>query len=320
MSLAEPPVQELDGVSYRFDHRWAKLPDEISLGNTHAVQEDRDGAIHVAHTGGAKSACRDSILVFSPEGELIRTWGEAFEGSAHGLEFVQERGTEFAYVTDLKRGLFKTTLDGEIVWHYEKPDFYRVRFGLRWTPSNVAIAPDGTVFLADGYGAGFIIVLDRDGNELGIIGGPGLEDHHLVHPHGLTIDTRLEEPLLLVADNRINRFHYLKLSGEHVRFEHEESQVLVAPRHFRLHGEKLLMPDLGGRVALFDGNNQLLGYIGDAGIPMKELFPLRENPRDTFPDGKFIHPHDALFASDGSLYVVEWVEDGRITRLTPEAR
>ena len=32
-------------------------------------------------------------------------------------------------------------------------------------------------------------------------------------------------------------------------------------------------------------------------------------------DGKFVHPHDACFAADGSIFVAEWVERGRITKL-----
>jgi hypothetical protein len=31
--------------------------------------------------------------------------------------------------------------------------------------------------------------------------------------------------------------------------------------------------------------------------------------------GKFVHPHDACFDSAGNIYVVEWVEGGRITFL-----
>ena len=38
-------------------------------------------------------------------------------------------------------------------------------------------------------------------------------------------------------------------------------------------------------------------------------------PRTAFPPGKFICPHDAAFDRDGSIYVTEWVDVGRVTKL-----
>lgn len=31
--------------------------------------------------------------------------------------------------------------------------------------------------------------------------------------------------------------------------------------------------------------------------------------------GKFVHPHDACFDHDGNIFVVEWVDTGRVTLL-----
>jgi len=56
-------------------------------------------------------------------------------------------------------------------------------------------------------------------------------------------------------------------------------------------------------------------HLGDAGRPIEELFPLRENA--AFEPGWFVHPHDAIRLADGSLLVCEWLEVGRVTRLTP---
>jgi len=35
----------------------------------------------------------------------------------------------------------------------------------------------------------------------------------------------------------------------------------------------------------------------------------------TWQDGKFVHPHDACFDKDGNIFVAEWVERGRVTKL-----
>ena len=38
-------------------------------------------------------------------------------------------------------------------------------------------------------------------------------------------------------------------------------------------------------------------------------------PRDEFIPGQFICPHGACFDHDGNIFVVEWVEVGRVTKL-----
>jgi hypothetical protein len=41
---------------------------------------------------------------------------------------------------------------------------------------------------------------------------------------------------------------------------------------------------------------------------------IRQTPSEWI-DGKFVHPHDACFAADGSIFVAEWVGSGRVTKL-----
>lgn len=310
-------IMEAGPLRFACEHGWGALPPDYVWGITHAVAEDSRGNIHIAHTVRPNSRCRDAILVFDASGAFIRSWGNAFEGSVHGLEIVSENGTNFAYLTDLERGLFKLTLDGEIVWRFEKPALYRKIFGLNWRPSNVALAPGTDLYLSDGYGTGFIIRVDREtGREIDFFGGPGNAKNNLVHPHGLIIDTRQPEPLLLVAENLDNRFHYLSLDGEHRRFEREADNCLIAPRHFAIQDQLLLMPDLGGRLSLFDRENRLVGHLGDAQRPFEELVALHDDAAARFATGTFYLPHDAIFDRVGNIIVVEWISTGRVSKLT----
>jgi len=41
---------------------------------------------------------------------------------------------------------------------------------------------------------------------------------------------------------------------------------------------------------------------------------IRKDP-SRWVDGKFIHPHDACFDHDGNIFVAEFVEPGRVTKL-----
>jgi len=303
---------------YRFsvDHDWARLPSGIRWGITHGIAIDRLNRIHVLHTGNPDSADRNCCFVFDPDGAMIGSWGADFYGSAHGLTLHIEDGKEVAYVTDLKRGLFKCRLDGEIIWHRERPEFYRKR-RLNWSPSNVAVSSDGRVFLADGYGSYFIAVYDRDGHELGVIGGPGPEERHLIHPHGLSIDHRGRGERLVVCDNLITRLHYLDLDGAHLGTSAESH--LVHPRHIAWHGSLMAVPDLVGRVTLFDADDRCLGHLAPARHDFEALGKLRAAAPSAWANGQFVLPHDAAFDDAGNLYVSEWVEHGRVSKLSRKA-
>jgi hypothetical protein len=41
----------------------------------------------------------------------------------------------------------------------------------------------------------------------------------------------------------------------------------------------------------------------------------RKLSRDHFTPGKFVCPHGACFDHEGNIYVVEWVEVGRVSKL-----
>lgn len=86
---------------------------------------------------------------------------------------------------------------------------------------------------------------------------------------------------------------------------------LRAPCHFDELNGVLLIPDLESRVTLFDRQNKLIAHLGD-GIHYKGV---REKARDAFTAGKFVAPHGACFDHLGNIFVVEWVEVGRITKL-----
>ncbi len=317
MPPAALPITSAGPLRYQVQHQWGQLPADLKWGNTHGLAQDKSGHIYVAHTVHADSHRRDAVVVLDADGHYVRSFGQAYDGNAHGLEIFEENGTEYLYLTDLQQGLFKLTLEGEVVWHFEKAAIYRRLFGLKWCPSNVAAAPNGDLYLADGYGTGFIIRIDRDGNEVDYFGGPGKHVDAVNHPHGLFVDTRHSDPVLLVAENLPTRIRTFSLDGEPLKAELVDDGTLEAPRHFARMGEYLIVPDLGGRVAVLDAQNALVGYLGEAGVPLKDLFPIRGNPSESFEPGKFVHPHDVLVRADGSILVAEWVEHGRLSLLTP---
>ncbi len=301
---------------YRFNDRWAKLPSHIQWGLTHGVVVDRNRFVHVFHTSREDSPSKDCVVVFDPDGNYVRSWGAQFFGSAHGFDLTVEEGSEVLYLTDLKRGLYKTTLEGELLWKIEKPTWYNERV-VKYVPSNVAIAPNGDVYLSDGYGSYYIHHFSRDGRYIRTFGGPGDEAGRTQHPHGLFVDRRGSEPLLVIGENdpkgqTPGRLQGFTLDGKHRRFL---PTPVRSPRHFDQLGKLAVIPDLDARVTLVDENYQTLANLGDGWTTKSEVRALRTKTSDHFVPGKFVCPHDAAFDQDGSLFIAEWVAYGRLVKL-----
>src|SRR5579863_7248791 len=159
--------------TYEAWHDWGELPRDIQYGNTHGVVEDSQGRIYIHHTVNAASESSDSMVVFDEKGKFVKSWGKEFKGGAHGLHIRKEGSTEFLYLCDTKRGLMvKTTLDGEEVFTIGYPkeaDAYQGN--KKYSPTNLAIAPNGDIFVGDGYGSSFVNVYDKSGKYLRTFGG-----------------------------------------------------------------------------------------------------------------------------------------------------
>jgi hypothetical protein len=189
-----------------------------------------------------------------------------------------------------------------------------------YKPTNVAVVPAtlvgpdgkpsphaGHIYVADGYGRSWIHEYNVKGEYLRTFGGPGAERGQVSCPHGIGIDLRGATPRIVVADRSNRRLQYFSLDGRHLGFTKEG---LRSPCHFDQHGKVLLVPDLEARVTLLGADDQVLAQLGDG-----TNYGLRDKSREQFVAGKFIAPHSACFDAEGNIFVVEWVEVGRVTRL-----
>lgn len=325
---SKAPVLGQGAFTYEAIHDWGELPSSIKWGNTHGVVEDSQGNIHIHHTVHATSESADSMVVFDSRGKFIRSWGRQFRGVAHGLHIRREGTSEFLYLTvnatkpglpiqpDIQAAVVKTTLTGEIVWRIDGPpdiEAYRpAPDGARrpFNPTNLAIGPNGDVYVADGYGSYYVSQYNKNAEYIRTFGGRGSGVGQLAEPHGIWVDQRRASPILVVADRRNNRLQRFTMDGQHVDFV----AGFRLPCHFDEQRGNVVVPDLHGRVTLIDTNNQVIEHLGDSN-PSNWLSPLRSGPRENFVPGQFVQPHGACFDHDGSIFVVEWVEVGRVTKL-----
>jgi hypothetical protein len=324
---------------YEVDHHWAQLPDKYTWQTTHNVAVDGQGLVYVIHEGRFDQKDHPSIFVFDADGKFVRAFAPQFQGGGHGLEVHQEGGEEFLYVTGYQqiRAFAKLTLKGETVWHKYAPmeaGIYAAGEDLaprqekdnpwgrdRFMPTNFAFCPSGGFYLADGYGGYCIHCYDAEGNWVSKFGKPSDDqdaDGTFDTPHGVWIDNRPEpgasatgEPKVIVTDRANARLQWFTLEGKHLRTQ----DGFLLPANADTYGELLLIPDLVGRVFLLNGKNEVVAQLGD---DHERIAADKKNIRadeSLWRPGKFVHPHDACFDADGNIYVAEWVQRGRISKL-----
>ena len=74
--------------------------------------------------------------------------------------------------------------------------------------------PNGDIFIADGYGAQYVLQYDSNGKLKHYFGGRGEGDEHLDNAHGICFDTRNELHSLLVTDRTRNCFKRFSKEGK----------------------------------------------------------------------------------------------------------
>jgi hypothetical protein len=316
---------------YEVQHNWPQLPDKYSWQTTHNVAVDHEGLLYVIHEGRENLPDHPAIFVFDGEGKFVRAFGQQFQGGGHGLEVRTEGKEQFLWVTAYQqvKAIAKLTLKGETVWTQHAPMDSKLypegedtKPAKRWgrdafMPTNFAFLPDGGFFLADGYGSFRIHRYDKDAKWVSMFGEPGKENGQFNTPHGLWIDNRPgREPSLVIADRANKRLQWFTLEGKHLK----TLDGFILPANLDTLGDVLLVPDLSARITLLDKNDQVITHLGEdpewRAQVLKDGMKMRKDEKgETWVDGKFLHPHDACFDPAGNIYVAEWVQSGRITRL-----
>jgi hypothetical protein len=326
-SVRKHPVVGSGEHRYEVIHDWGQIPTHIKLGNTHGIVEDSSGHIYLCHTVHGNSESDHTMLAFDEKGQFIKSWGGEFRGGAHGLHLQKDAEGEFLYLTDTGKGrrkgihpdftnVVKMALNGEEVFRIGYPKhspYYGIdsegQPATKYSPTNIAIAENGDIYIGDGYGAYRISHYKKNGEFIRTFGEHGKKPGQLWRPHGLIVDKRRGKEELLVADRTNNRLQYFSMEGKYLRIE----KGVNRPCHFDEKDGVLLIPDLAARVTLMDRENQVIAHLGEDTTGDYE--ERRKKSRNEFIPGKFICPHGACFDHKGNIFVAEWVEIGRITKL-----
>lgn len=286
---------------------WGLLPTNQPPGPTHgSIAIDKAGNIYVS------TDAKLGILVFKADGTFLRSMAPQFSG-IHGMVIRAENGEEFIYAAWLKGNqALKLKLDGTPVWKIEVPmESGKYKSAGQFKPTSIAVAPDRSIFVADGYGASVIHKFDASQKYVKTFGSDDAGEGKFKTCHGIAIDTRGgATPTLLVCDRENRRISRFDLDGKFIAVLTKD---LRRPCAMSIQGDNIAVAELEGRVALLDKENKVVGLLGDNPNP-KERANYGVAPANWIA-GIFTAPHGVCWAADGTVYVQDWNSTGRLTKL-----
>lgn len=308
----EPIILGAGKHRYEWVRGWAKLPEGKTLAPTHGcVQVDSRDNVYVNTDNPG-----EAVFVFDRDGNFLKSWGKDIAGgSAHGMQIVKEGDREFAYIAHTGRHkVFKATLDGEVVLTIPFPKEAGVyESENNYLPTMVSVVPgSGDIYVAAGYGKpnNWIHQFDKAGKYVRSWNGKDTDGGPLNNVHGVWIDTRRDTPLVLGVDRGNGRVVSYTTEG---KFVEVIVKGLPAPCKAYIHDGDVLIPNLRGGVTILDRENKTVVYLGEN--TNKAFRGNFKTPVAEFKDGEFTAPHGACWDSRGDMYVEDWNQFGRVSKL-----
>jgi hypothetical protein len=296
--------------TYEVASNGGHLPAGLAFGGTHgAIATDNSGQVYVS------TQSETGILVFSAEGVFKNNIARAYP-EVHSIFHAQEGPDEFLYTTVQKgtpteNWLFvKMKTDGTVVQKITAPPQAGFKAPNEWRLTAAVPGPDGSIVIANGYGDSRIFHFDKNGEYRGEWGGKGTTDGLFDCCHGLAVDTRYDQPLLLVCDRENRRLCHMDFDGKFVR---TVTQHLRRPCQVSFHGDFAVVSELEGRVTILDRDNVPVAFLGDN--PHKTQWANYQLQPNEIAPALFSAAHGCHIDRDANVYVSDWNQIGRVTKL-----
>ncbi len=288
--------------------QWGRLPPGWSFVEVVGLATDSQDRAYVFNRG------EHPVVVFDRDGRFLASWGEGLFARPHGI-FIGP-GDAVYCTDDRDHTVRKFTTDGQLLWtlgtsgrpsdtgviNHDYRTIQRVGppFNL---PTNLALSPDGQMYVTDGYGNARVHKFSADGCLLFSWGEPGGGPGQFHLPHGIGVD---RNGTVYVADRENSRIQVFTESGKFLAewtdvarptqiFIDAQTNIYVAEQVWRAGLIHDMRPPglnpVGGRESVFDRQGELQARWGGG-----------ENPCAV---GDFFAPHDIWADSRGDLYVGE---------------
>ena len=287
-----------------------------TIGNGHGeIAVDSAGLIYVSVQ--EKDA---GIQVYGKDGKYLKTL--ALPMSLHGFVVRKSAEGEFLYGAVLGEQRFiKAKLDGTVVMEI-KPDAFPADKGkskdkagksvnaLKLTSCDVA--PNGDIYIVDGYGKSWVFVFSADGKFKSVFGGPTqvVDGKGFANTHKVFVDTRFSPARLLCLDRGNNRMFHVELDGTNPQMIAKKG--LRNPSSASFHGELMCVAEIAGRVSVWNKEGKMVAELGANDTKGQTNTP-GVKP-EAWRTGVVTSPHGITFDGKGNILETEWNQFGRVLR------
>ncbi|MCL4860283.1 MAG: peptidyl-alpha-hydroxyglycine alpha-amidating lyase family protein [Caldilineaceae bacterium] len=273
--------------TYELVEGWGRLPAGWSFGWIPAVACDSKDNVYVY------SRSEHPLVIFDRDGNFLDSWGEDVLQDAHGIfidaednVFCTERNTHCVRKFD-KHGKLLLTIGTPGQPGPNPGDPFNL-------PTDLAVAPDGSLYISDGYGNARVHHYSAGGQLLKSWGEPGDGPGQFDLSHCVRIDRHNR---LWVCDRNNARIQLFDLAGNYL----DQWPGLAHPDQvfFDAHEDVVYMAELDQQVSIYTFDRQLLAQWGGR--------VRRDEP------GHFGGcPHGVWVDSRGDLYISEVQIDARL--------
>ena len=299
---------------YEADDSCVQVPAGLELGEAVGIAVDSQDRLFVFNRGGTQP-----VMVFDRDGAFVQMWGDALFVRPHGIFIGPD---DSVYLTDDKdHTVRKFTPDGQLLMTLgtrgeasdtgvENSNYRTIQhpgppFNL---PTNLALAPDGRMYVSDGYGNCCVHTFSPGGELLNSWGAPGQGPGEFQIPHGIGVD---QAGNVVVADRENSRLQWFTPEGEFLEqwtdvarpdnvFLDNDDNLYVAELGWHAGTPDPRPDETGGRVSIFSRDGALLARWGGGRTP--------------YAAGDFIAPHDIWLDSRGNVYVGEVTISAAVAR------
>ncbi len=296
--------------TYRAVRDWGKLPPGTNFGGTHGgIATDKAGRVYVS------TQSETGVLVYSPEGALLKTIAGEYP-EIHSLVHVEKDGEE-EFLCTVQKGtpkenwlFIRMKTDGTVLQKITAPPEAGFKEPNEWKLTAAVPAPDGSIFIANGYGDSRLFRFDGKGNFKASYGGKGSADGLFNCNHGMAVDTRYDQPLLLICDRENRRLCHFDFDGKFVRTVTEH---LRRPCQISFYGDYAVISELEGRAVVLDRDNTPVAFLGDN--PDRAAWANYGLDPSSISAATFSAAHGCFIDKAANIYISDWNRTGRVTKL-----
>jgi hypothetical protein len=199
---------------YEVDAAWPARPDGMAWSQMPGVAVDRHDDVWIF------TRANPPVQVYSADGKFVRAWGEELIGTkltdtnetrvgAHHIK-IDSKG--MIWLTDLyNHVVLQLTPEGKLLKQLGTPGEPGCDESHFNKPTDVAVTPDGQVFVSDGYGNARVVHFDADGKFVKAWGKLGVAAGDFNLPHAIAMDSKGR---LYVADRNNARVQIFDQQGK----------------------------------------------------------------------------------------------------------